>query len=647
VAVDAAVPIGRVSAVPARLVLGALVGVGFAARWLLGALHVPHLFPDEYIYSSLAQGFAETGLPQIRGEVASFPALLEPLLAAPFWLAGDPELALRLTQGLHSLAVSLAAVPAYALARQVGVECRTSYVLAALAIAWPAASWSAYVLADPVAYPLALAAVWAIVRTLERPTVGGQALVLALSGLAAFARVQYLVLPLVFVGSALVLERGRIRRYWPTLAVLGGAGLVVSAVGLGYYDAVFEIGLDPAGLGRWGAGDLLVLGYAAGWLIVPGALVGLVATKRRAFSVTTALLAACLLGQAALYESNSVEHLARVHERYFLLLLPLLATGFALGRGRWTVVASLAAGAAAVVAVFPLSGYTVGQGAADSPTLRAVFHLQSAVGIDDGALVASALAGLLAAGAVALRGRVVPALGATIAVALLVNAGAYAYEQRAAQGFEVVSAGDPDWLDDLGLEQVALLELRGSDRIRAFEQLFWNRTLDEVLTLGGKEIDEFPHRPVRLARGGVLVGAPPALVVNEWGSRAVFAGATRTEQGFAVSLVRSEGAPRLLVLAEGLFADGWLAAQGEITVWRPGVLRLVLSPGPRAGVVPVRLRAPGYERVVEVRGRVEVDVPVRGPSPWRLEWSTPRPAWVGGGRQVSVLAETPLFVPER
>jgi hypothetical protein len=28
---------------------------------------------------------------------------------------------------------------------------------------------------------------------------------------------------------------------------------------------------------------------------------------------------------------------------------------------------------------------------------------------------------------------------------------------------------------------------------------------------------------------------------------------------------------RLLVLAEGLFADGWLAAQGEITVCRPGV----------------------------------------------------------------------------
>jgi hypothetical protein len=647
VAAEAALPYARVSAVPARIVLGAIVALGFGARWLLATLHVPHMFPDEYIYSALAQGLAETGLPQIRGEVAAFPALLEPLLAAPFWLAGDPELAYRLTQGLHALAVSLAALPAYALSRHLGLGTRASLLLSALAIAWPAAGWSAYVLADPIAYPVVLAAVWAIVRTLEAPSVRGQALVLALSGLSALARAQYLVLPLVFVGAALVLERGRIRAYWPTLAVVGAAAGIVGAIGLGYYDAVFGLGLDPVELGRWGARDLLVLGYAAGWLIVPGALVGLVSTKRRAFSVTTVLLGACLLGQAALYESNSAAHLARVHERYFFVLLPLLAIAFALCASRWTAIALLAAGALAAVAVFPLSGYTVGQGAADSPTLRAVYHVQAAIGIDDGALAAAALAGLLAAAAVALRGRTVPALGVTIAVALLVNVGAYAYERRAAKGFDTIAAGDSDWIDDLGLERVALLELKGSDRIRAFEQLFWNRSIGEVLTLGGQEIDKFPHRAVAVQRDGSLTGAPRVLVVNEWGSRALFAGATRTEKGFAVSLVRSAGPPRLRLLAEGLFADGWLAAAGEITVWSPGTLRLVLSRGPRDDVVPVSLRAPGYSRTVEVRGRVNIEVPVRGTRPWRLTWSTPQPAWIGGGRQVSVLAEMPVLTANR
>ena len=90
-AVDAATPAAaappalarpRVFALPAQAVLGALVGVSFAARWLLASVHVtPSYLPDEYIYPTLAHGIATTGLPSVRGVTAAFPAILEPLLS--------------------------------------------------------------------------------------------------------------------------------------------------------------------------------------------------------------------------------------------------------------------------------------------------------------------------------------------------------------------------------------------------------------------------------------------------------------------------------------------------------------------------------------------------------------------------------------
>ena len=46
--------------------------------------------------------------------------MLEPLLAAPFWLSHDPGVAYRLTQAENALSMSLAAVPVYLLVRRLG-----------------------------------------------------------------------------------------------------------------------------------------------------------------------------------------------------------------------------------------------------------------------------------------------------------------------------------------------------------------------------------------------------------------------------------------------------------------------------------------------------------------------------------------------
>ena len=68
--------------------LGSLVALSAVIRFFLSALplQTPFYLPDEYTYSALAQSIAETGRPVIRGVPAHFPALLEPLLAAPFWM---------------------------------------------------------------------------------------------------------------------------------------------------------------------------------------------------------------------------------------------------------------------------------------------------------------------------------------------------------------------------------------------------------------------------------------------------------------------------------------------------------------------------------------------------------------------------------
>ena len=62
----------------------------FAARFVAAWKHPPRLFPDEYIYAQLANSIAHGRL-TIRGQSAHFPALLEPALAAPFWLFDNVE----------------------------------------------------------------------------------------------------------------------------------------------------------------------------------------------------------------------------------------------------------------------------------------------------------------------------------------------------------------------------------------------------------------------------------------------------------------------------------------------------------------------------------------------------------------------------
>jgi hypothetical protein len=685
VAVDVAVPAARVQvrafALPVRAVLGGMVAASFALRWLLARAHeTPYYFPDEYLYPSFARGIATGGVPSVRGETVSFPALLEPLLTAPAWLTGDTQLAYALTQGIHSFVMSLAAVPAYLLCRRLGLRTSWSLGAALLALAAPALTYSGWMLADPVAYPLVLAAIWAGVSVLERPSPRGQLVFLGLAGLAAFARMQFVVVPALFAVAALVVEGGSFRRVLRSYRIVLGCLAVPLVAGavlgldrvLGYYAVIMEADVSPADVVRWAGSDGMIVAYAAGWLLVPGAVLGLAfgiaraqSRAERGFAALTALLALTLVGQAALFAANTDDVSVRVHERYTLVLVPLAVVAFLVYAHRGfpgrKALALVAAGMVALSAWLPLSGYTVGHGKDDSPTLRAVQRLSQELGVANGSLAVAILAGLFSALAVAVTlrpRRAVPVvLGLTLLTMTAVTAGAVSYDRLNARYVLADALPDGrDWVDRRGLEHVSLVQLPGADRSSSFEQLFWNRSIERIVLLGSPPIDAFAAEGGRIARDGSLLaeGRPlkGPLVLQTWAAQAQLSGVEELESNHGFLLVRPRGKPRLRLLAPGFFGDGWVAPDAEVTVWPSGggrlegTLTLALSLPGNAARSRIDLRGPGVRRtvVVEPGGRTEVDLPVRSAGPWTVKLDAKGYGWLGGRRPVSVRAEPPVFL---
>jgi Dolichyl-phosphate-mannose-protein mannosyltransferase len=637
--------------------LAGLVGVSALVRFLLALSHpTPLFFADEYIYSTLAHELATTGRPTIRGDAASFPALLQPILTAPFWLFGDAGVALRLTQALNAVAMSLAAVPVFVLARKLGLARAFALAAAVLAVLVPDLFYVAYILAEPIAYPLVLGAIYVGVRVLDQPTRWNQAAFVALAGLATFARIQFIVLPVAFVVAALVVRTG-LRRLKLTFGLFALAAVPVGLKGVGYYSGIADFHVDPSALLHWFAVDSMLLAYAAGWLVVPGALVVLARPRpgiERAFAALTVTFAAGLFLEAVLFATNADRAPGgRFQERYLFTLIPLflLAFGLSLGRGgrvRWAV-AVIAAVLVAVSARFPLAGWVDDHGRQDSPLLMGVYRLSEGVGYANASfVVAAAVAGLAgAAVAVAYRPRfALPAVAAMGVLLALVGYGAWALDSRYAQRARATYfPADASWIDSAGVGEVTLVNTPGSRRELPLEQMFWNRSIDQLVRLRGADGPDMFSAPRVVVRrdGALLVEGRPlrrALLLNEYAVTAELTGAKSVAENGLFELWQPVGTPRLRLLAGGRFYDSWLANSGFVRVWGPaGTLRLELSLPERAPTSRMVFRWQGRERAVVVRPGssqvVEFAVP-RGP--WTIRWKGPL-NHLPDGRPVSVRAD--------
>jgi hypothetical protein len=665
VALDAALPaaprpLALVRGLTARVGLTAIVLASFAARVVASALHpVPRLFPDEYLYTAIARSLAHGHAPAIRGAAAHFPALLAPIAAAPLQALAGPEAAYRLTQAENALFMSLAAIPVYLLARRVELPVRHALACAAFAVAIPDLVFASYTLSDPVAYPLVLAAVAAGVAALDRPSKRSQLLFLAFAGLATFARVQYVVLPVAFLAAGVAVDRRRVLRTQRlpivlcALPLLGALALGPSRA-LGYYSSVTGLHVG-VGLLRWTGIDLFLLAYASGMVLVPGALVALARPRgrtERVFAALTVLFSLVVLGEAALYSTNGS---ARFHERYLFALLPLVPIAFGLyakhGYPGKRAVLAIAAVLFLVSARLPLAGYVAGTGKVDSPFLVAVSRLQPTINIGDAAFLCAlaAAAALVGAVAVSRRGGGTAALVAAVAIVALMSVGAVLQDGAESRGVQRELVMSPrDWVDQAHVGPVTLIQTRGAQQAAAVEQLYWNPSIEHELLLGNAiATDAYPAPKLHATPDGHLPGVDGAVLVQNWGATVRFQNATVVSHAGTWSLWNGDAAPQLSLVEDGRYYDDWLTRRGRLTVWPDASGRvqgtlsfsLWLPPGSRA----VTMRFGGMRYRVEPGRATIVSYAVDRAGVFSLSFSASRGHWLQDMRGVSVKSSAPVF----
>jgi hypothetical protein len=661
--------------------LGAIVAASVIVRTVTGWLRAsPVYFPDEYIYSELGRSIADHGRPLVRGASAHFPALLQPLLTAPAWLFGDVETSFRLVQLEGAIAMSLVAVPVYLLARRLDLSTWLALAIAALSLAVPDMIYAGWVLADPFSYPLVLGALAAGVSALARPSRRSQITFVALSGLATLARVQFVVLPACFLLGALVLgarERGmrNVLREQRLAFGLFALALVPFAVAgpnalLGYYHGVLDLELSPLGIGKWAAADAMLLLYSSGWILAPGAIIGLVLAiwqpRTRAelvFGILATLFSLAVLFQAGLYAANGAD---RIQERYFFYVLPLafLAFGLFASRG-WPYRLPhtlLAVGLIAVSARIPLAGFAASDGRSNSPLLFAAGELENLIG-DTGlaSLLIAVAAALLSLTAVVLglrpRRATLVAVSLALAACAAASAGAAAYDHALSHRVRAnVVPGNPSFVDDAGVGKAVLVQSPAGDRGFATEELFWNRSLESMVLLpGASPTDAFT---VRLAQfgpdGSVLVGGKPLaqpLLVDAFGATTRFRGAREVGRTRLFRLLEPVGRPRLSLYMPGRYFDGWLSLDSNLRLWPTkegerisGRVSLDLYLPAGGDAVTARFDYLGGHKVVGVvpGESTTVSLAVCSDGAWVAHFSAPFTGSIGT-RFVSVRSTEPVF----
>jgi hypothetical protein len=637
------------------------------------ARQTPMYFPDEYLYSELGRSIATVGRPLVRGQHATFPGLLQPLVTAPAWLLADVADAYHAIQLANAVAMSLAAVPVYLLARRVGVSEQLAVAVGALALVLPDLVYSGWVLSEPFAYPLALVAAWLGIRALDRPTAAAQLAFLGAAGLAGLARSQLFVLPLCFLAAAVLMDvRERqllwtLRRQWAVAGAVALAGAAYAAHGTAgqYGDVLVGLDLGPASLAHRVATQGLALLYGAGLVVVPGAALGLAGAFTRprtraelALAAFTVPFVGALLLQAALWGDTG-----QMQERYIFYAVPLLAVGFAMHAGRgwpwWRAYALVCAGLLVLAATTPLSGYAVALGKDHAPVLFAVTRAEEVFGLAGGSLLFALVAGALAV-LTALLARTRRATLAVTALAILAPAAAacaatsYDLRYDASVRRDYLPA-DRSWVDHAALGDVALVYSKGIPK-EGLEQLFWNRSVKRILLLpGAPPLDAYGADKLTIAPDGTLLdGRRPLtqpLLVDGGAAVISLRGARRVGASQAYSLWQPAGSPRLVYYATGWYRDGWLANAGSFRLWGRSIAGRITFTVHRAAddeAATLWVRTPAGRRRISVRpGETRaVSLTACGSARWQATFSVDRLV-LNANRLLGMRATRPVWAPDR
>jgi hypothetical protein len=580
-AVDRASGRALARAVPVWVWLTALVVLSALVRYALARRIVaPWIMVDEMIHSELARGVAAGDGFSIRGAAAPTYGFVYPLLIAPAYMVDSLATAYQLVKATNALLMSLAALPAYFLARRV-LPRGLSLLGALLAVSVPSLVFAGEVMTENAFYPLFLCVALALVFALERPTLPRQAILLALCALAYLTRAQALAfIPAVLTAPFLL---GTWRAWRATyLAVGGGLAALFAAQWardrspldlLGAYATTGEQHYDPREVLRWLLYHVAELDLYLGIFPFAASLVLFVLWRRlprvlRPFLAATASISLFLVLEVSAFAS--LPSVQRIEERNLFYLAPLALIALLVWVDQGAPRPALGAGAAAVVAAalpaFIPYERLIGV-PAQSDTLMLLplwrlherwFALDDLVAVATGAAAAGALAFLLVPRRHALL-LPIAVFAFFLAVARPISARMeYAAEGALAEGMH---KQDRDWIDTAvaGRGEVGVLWTGNGSRFSVWQNEFFNRSVGPVFSAATPMEGGLPATKVTLdRRTGVLHGAPDVPFVLTDGSAELVGDVVATDGARNVFLYEVDRPLRQAALVEGLHpADTW------------------------------------------------------------------------------------------
>ena len=586
----------RAGAVPAWLWLAGIVVLSAGIRIALARRMVaPWIMIDEIVYSELAKSFAAHGSFLARGVASHGYGFVYPVVIAPAYrlFSAIPD-AYAVAKAINGVVMSLAAVPAYFLARRL-LSPWHALVVAALTVTVPSMLYTGTIMTENVFYPLFLVVAVALVAMLERPTALRQVGLLALCLVAFLARQQAVALVAAAATAPVLLAlverdspRRFLRRYAPLYAIFA-VGVVVALLDtvargrsiyslLGAYRAATTETYTVSNVSHyllWHVAELdLYLG------VVPfAALLAMWLAPRagspavRAFAVGSFAIVVWLVLEVAAFASQQSE---RIEERNMFYVAPFALVAL-LGLAdrwvvpaRWRVVVPAAAVAAVLPAFIPFPRFITTSAVSDTFALLPWWWIQDHWVHLNHLKWAALIAGVAAAVLFVLLPRrlalVLPALVGVYFVftSFIVENGRH--------GIHLASVGTlwagirvqhPDWIDR-AVGRDASVDYVWSGTAREYsiwENEFFNRSLRRVYSLAGPGADPLSEISVARREDGTLLAGGHVLraqYVLADGSSEVDGRAVGRDPRIGLTLYRVDGPVVLLTHVTGLYPnDTW------------------------------------------------------------------------------------------
>lgn len=547
----------------------------------------PWIMVDELIYSELAKSFAAGGQFLVRGHSTGFYGYVYPILISPAWAAfrAVPD-AYAAAKGINSLVMSVAAVPAYFLARRVlGVW--SSLAAAVLAVAIPSMVYTAALMTENAFYPVFLTVMLVFLAWLDRPTTANTLLLAGLCLFAYLTRQQAIALvPAILTAPLLLVSwREALRRYLSMYVLVGAAALLVLLVQAARGRPVFGFlgAYQIASTSHYTVGDVTkwflyhvseldlslgVLPFAA-LLVLAFGLRGL-ARPQKVFVAASVAVSFWLVLEVAIFAS---EQSFRVEERNMFYVAPLFLIALLVwierGLPRGTVWATAAIIlAAALPGALPYSTLIGLNAISDTIALLPLGWLvEQGLGLDDVGLVVVFVCAALGLLFLFLPRRYALVLPALVLVYFAVSQAAIQakHQQESLESlFGGIVNPNRDWIDRAvgSTADVAVVWTGHTDKFTIWENEFFNRSVGAVYATGPSLPGDLPETKVTidpktgdlLTPSGRRVRAPYALADS---SLALEGGIVARDVRKGMNLYRLNGPLRQVARITGVYADSW------------------------------------------------------------------------------------------